>query len=212
MKPEEFLSKLNKLPEESRGSFSTAVLSLSKVGAAEAVRSMLGDPNFAVKVNAVKAIRKYQLTIYEKELMQALLDDSYEVKIAAIKTIASFGNFMHYKLLRAFYEEHHDARALIIDSFSNYSDHEEVYPFVLSQIVSPSDKVRGVVIDWFEKAFAHSILLPWIIKAYLEVPFAAKRQFEKSFIGHLPTLFYDERVGYRFKLCHLIESRKNESH
>ncbi len=212
MKPEEFLSKLNKLPEESRGSFSTAVLSLSKVGAAEAVRSMLGDPNFAVKVNAIKAIRKYQLTIYEKELMQALLDESHEVKIAAIKTVASFGNFAHYRLLRAFYDEHPDARALVIDSFSNYSDHEEVYPFVLSQIVAPSQKIQGVVTDWFEKAFDHSILLPWIVNAYLKVPFSAKRQFEKSFSGRLPELFYDERVAYRFKLCYLIQSRTHESH
>lgn len=212
MKPEEFLSKLNKLPEETRGSFSTAVLSLSKVGAAEAVRSMLGDPNFAVKVNAIKAIRKYKLTIYEKELMHSLLDESHEVKIAAIKTIASFGNFAHYKLLRAFYDEHPDARALVIESFSNYSDHEEVYPFVLSQIVSPSQKISDVVVDWFDKAFTHSILLPWIVNAYLQVPFPAKRKFEKQFIQRLPTLFYDDRVSYRFKLCHLIESRKHESH
>ena len=212
MKPEEFLSKLNKLPEESRGSFSTAVLSLSKVGAAEAVRSMLADPNFAVKVNAIKAIRKYQLSLYEKELMQALLDQSYEVKIAAIKTIASFGNFAHYKLLRAFYDEDPSARPLIIDSFSNYSDHEEVYPFVLSQIVSTSEKVQEVVVEWFDKAFSHSILLPWIINAYIQVPFPAKRRFETSFIKHLPALFYDERVAYRFKLCHLIETRKHESH
>jgi hypothetical protein len=152
------------------------------------------------------------LSIYEKELMQALLDQSHEVKIAAIKTIASFGNFAHYKLLRAFYDEHSDSRALIIDSFSNYSDHEEVYPFVLSQIISPSQKVSGVVTDWFEKAFTHSILLPWIVNAYLQVPFAVKRKFEKSFIQHLPILFYDERVAYRFKLCHLIETRKHESH
>jgi len=212
MKPEEFLSKLNKLPEESRGSFSTAVLSLSKVGAAEAVRSMLNDANFAVKVNAIKAIRKYQLTLYERELMQALLDNAYEVKIAAIKTIASFGNFSHYKLLRAFYEEHSDARALIIDSFSNYSDHEEVYPFVLSQIVSSNQKIRDVVIDWFNKAFEHQILIPWIANAYQRVPFEIKRAFEKCFSKQLPSLFYDDRIGYRLKLCYLIQSRNNETH
>lgn len=212
MKPEEFLSKLNKLPEDSRGSFSTAVLSLSKVGAAEAVRSMLSDPNFAVKVNAIKAIRKYQLTIYERELMQSLLDESHEVRVAAIKTIASFGNFAHYKLLRAFYDEHPETRTLIIDSFSNYSDHEEVYPFVLSQITSPNQKVQDVVVEWFEKAFGHSILIPWIANAYMKVPFPAKRAFEKFFSKQLPALFYDERMAYRLKLCHLIQTRTHESH
>jgi hypothetical protein len=212
MKPEEFLSKLNKLPEDSRGSFSTAVLSLSKVGAAEAVRSMLNDTNFAVKVNAIKAIRKYQLTLYERELMQALLDNAYEVKIAAIKTLASFGNFAHYKLLRSFYDENPDARALIIDSFSNYSDHEEVYPFILSQITSSNQKVKDVITDWFNKAFEHQILIPWIANAYQRVPFEVKRAFEKRFFQKLPRLFYDDRIGYRLKLCYLIQSRNNDAH
>jgi len=211
MKPEEFLSKLNKLPEESRGSFSTAVLSLSKVGAAEAVRSMLGDDNFAVKVNALKAIRKYQLTIYEKELLHALLDDSYEVKIAAVKTLASFGNFNHYKLLRAFYEENINARPLILDSFSNYSDNETVYPFILAQLTSPNETIRRIAVEWFAKSFDHAILLPWIINAYLEVSFAEKRAFEKLFTDKLPALFFDERVAYRFKLCYLIQMRHHDT-
>ncbi|MDQ1338914.1 MAG: hypothetical protein QG567_63 [Campylobacterota bacterium] len=209
MKPEEFLTKLNKLPEESRGSFSTIVLSLSKIAAAEAIRSMLKDNNFAVRVNAIKAIRKHQLKIYEKELMQSLLEDSFEIKIAAIKTIASFGDFKHYKLLKAFYDENQQAKSVILDSFSNYSDNEEVYYFILSQITSKDEKVIQIVKEWFKKAFEHDVLLPWIINAYISVPFEAKRVFEKTFLEYLPKLFYDNRVSYRLKLNYLLKKRND---
>jgi hypothetical protein len=207
MKPEDFLSKLNKLPHEARSSFSATVLSLSKIAAAEAIRSMLNDRNFAVKVNAIKAIRKNQLTIYERELLQLLMDDSIEVKIAAIKTLASFGDFKHFKLIKTFYLEQESGRPLLIESFSNYSDQESVYPFVLSQILDPHEKVRKEVIDWFNKAFKHNILLPWIINAYQNVDFNIKRTFENIFADDLPKLFNDPELGNRFKLSYIISRR-----
>ena len=113
IKPVEFLTKLNKLPQDARGSFSTAVLTLSKVASAEVIRVMLKDENFAVKINAIKAIRKHNLTVYETHLMKLLLDESFEVKIASIRTLASFGDARHYKLLQAFYMENEKARHLI---------------------------------------------------------------------------------------------------
>jgi len=212
MKPEEFLSKLNKLPDASQGSFSTAVLSLSKLGAAEIVPQMLKNPNFAVKVNALKAIRKYQLTIYEREIMQCLLDESLEVKIAAIKTLASFGNFDHFPLVRAFFDEEPRVRASIVDSFSNYSDRPEIYPFIFRQLSSTDAKVQETAQEWFDKALKHTVLHPWILQAYKAGDFPSRRIFEKLFTPQLPVLFNDPEVGYRLKLCYLVEMRHHESH
>jgi hypothetical protein len=209
MKPEDFLSKLNKLPEEARASFSASILSLSKVAAAEAIRPMLHDANFGVKINAIKAIRKNQLNIYERELLQLLIDDSFEVKIATIKTLASFGDFKHFKLIKTFYLEQTTSRHLIIDSFTNYSDQEDVYPFILAQILDPHEKVRQEAIAWFSKAFKHNILLPWILSAYKEVDFNLKRTFENIFADDLPKLFHDTDVGNRFKLSYIISRRSS---
>lgn len=212
MKPEEFLSKLNRLPEPSQGSFSTAVLSLSKLGAAEVIPQMFKNPNFAVKVNALKAIRKHQLTIYERDIMQCLLDTSLEVKIAAIKTLASFGDFNHFPLVKAFYDEEPVVRTSIIDSFSNYSDRREVYPFIFGQLANEDEKIQNHAVEWFNKAFGHALLVPWIADAYKANSFSAKRAFEKTFVSKLPLLFTDPDIGYRLKLCYLVEKRHHESH
>lgn len=208
MNAEEFLKQLGKLAEENRGSFSAGVLDLTKLAAAEAVRVMIGDANFAVKINAIKAVRKYQLDLYEKELIQTLLDDAFEVKVAAIKTLASFGNIKHYPLIRTFYQEQPQARPLLIDSFVNYSDTYEVYEFVLGELVSDDEKIREAVVNWFTKAFGHDILLPWIVKAYHNAPFPVRRAFERSFTGQLPALFNDELHGYRFKVAYLTGKGK----
>ena len=208
MNVEEFLKQLNKLPEEGRGSFSTGVLDLTKLAAAEAVPAMINDANFAVKINAIKAIRKYQLDLYEKELIQSLLDDAFEVKVAAIKTLASFGNIKHYPLIKTFYLEQPQARPLLIDAFINYSDTYEVYEFILGELTEEDEKIREAVVNWFTKAFGHHILLPWIVKAYHNAPFPVQRAFERHFADQLPALFQDERYGYRFKVAYLTAGGK----
>jgi hypothetical protein len=210
MNSDEFLEKLRKLPDNTRGSFSVAVLNLPKVGAAQAIIPMLKDSNFAVKINALKAIRKHKLDIFEQEILKLLVDEMVEVRVAAIKTLASFGNTKHFKLIKAFYEENKNLRHLIIDSFTNYSDSEEAYSFMLSQITQENDKIRNSAIEWFEKAFNHQILLPWIADSYYNANFKTKRFFENFFTKELPKLFYDERISYRLKLCYLKGRDNNE--
>ena len=210
MNSDEFLNKLRKLPEDKRGPFSVAVLNLSKVAAAEAVIAMIKDSNFAVKINALKAIRKYKLDVFEQEVLKLLIDHTPEVQIAAFKTLASFGQIKHFKLLKAFYNENKNLRALLIDSFSNYSDYEEVYGFILSQITQDDPKIKNSVIEWFQKAFKHQILLPWIANSFFYADFKVKRFFEKIFANELPKLFYDERISYRLKLCYLKYRKENE--
>ena len=210
MNSDEFLDKLRKLPDSTRGSFSVAVLNLPKVGAAQAIIPMLKDSNFAVKVNALKAIRKHKLDIFEKDILKLLIDEFTEVRIAAIKTLASFGNIKHFKLVKAFYEENQELKPLIVDSFANYSDSEEVYSFMLSQITNENNKIKKSAIEWFEKAFAHQILLPWIANSYHDADFKTKRFFENFFAKELPKLFYDERISYRLKLCYLKARSNNE--
>jgi len=203
MNSDEFLNKLRTLPDSAKGAFSVSVLNLSKVGAAEAVIAMLKEDNFAIKVNAIKAIRKHKLDVFEKEVLKLLIDKSPEVRIAAAKTLASFGNIKHFALLKAYYKENEEIRASIIDSFTNYSDYEDVYHFILGEITSNNPKIKQNVIEWFEKAFERQILLPWIANSYSESSFEVKRVFENVFIKELPKLFYDERISYRLKLCYI---------
>jgi len=210
MNSDEFLDKLRKLPDSTKGSFSVAVLNLPKVGAAQAVIPMLKDSNFAVKVNALKAIRKHKLDVFKKDILKLLVDTIVEVRVAAIKTLASFGDIHYFELVKAFYNENKNLRPVIIDSFSSYSDYEKVYPFMLSQIVEENEKIKNSAIEWFEKAFEHQILLPWIVDSYVGADFKTKRFFEKIFAKELPKLFYDERISYRIKLCYLKARSNNE--
>jgi hypothetical protein len=124
--------------------------------------------------------------------------------------IIHFGDIHYFELVKAFYNENKNLRPVIIDSFSSYSDYEKVYPFMLSQIVEENEKIKNSAIEWFEKAFEHQILLPWIVDSYVGADFKTKRFFEKIFAKELPKLFYDERISYRIKLCYLKARSNNE--
>jgi hypothetical protein len=211
MTGKELLDKLNTLPIESRGSFSAAVLTLSKLGAVEAVSKMVSDSDFAVRVNALRAIRKHLLDNFEKDIVGMLLDKEPEVRVAAVKTLSAFGNTKHYDLVRAFHEQNIDTQGLTIDSFTNYSDIYDSYEFMIEQILSNNFKVQEAVSQWFIKAFKHDILLPWIIKAYENSSFEVRRTFERSFAPFLQRLFGDPKYGYRFKLVYIMEEENSDN-
>lgn len=198
------------MPIESRGSFSAAVLTLSKLGAAEAINYMIKDSDFAVRINALKAIRKHKIENFEKDVIGMLLDKESEVRVAAVKTLAAFGNTKHYELIKTFHVQNVATQPLTIDSFVNYSDIYDSYEFMLSQILNENEKIRTAVSEWFAKAFKHDILLEWIINAYDNSPFEIKRAFEISFAPFLPRLFGDKKYGYRFKLAYIAEETNSD--
>lgn len=210
MNAQELLEKLSTMPEESRGSFSAAILTLSKLGAAEAAHTMLRDNNFAVRINALKAIRKHNLDTYEKEIISLLLDNDTEVRLAAVKTLSSFGNAKHFELIKTFFIQNPESQGLLADIFINFSDIYDSYELMMGQILSPHEKVRESVGDWFAKAFNHDILLPWILQAYNNSSFNIKRAFEITFAPFLPKLFGDKKHGYRFKLVYVLEKVGND--
>ncbi len=203
MDAKEFLGQLNALPTEARAAYSATVLTLSKLSAAEAIEPMLGDLDFAVRINAIKAVRKHGLDIFEKRLIELLLDKEPEVQVAAAKTLCSFGKSEHFKLIRAFYGEYPHLRSLVIDSFVNFSDTYEAHAFIFMQLDSTDERIRASAQEWFEKAFDRDILLPWIADAYEEAPLSLQFHFERHFAHRLDRLFEHPRLGYRFKLAWL---------
>ena len=203
-----FLDQLTKLPTESRAAFSATALGLSKLSAAEAVGPMLADPDFAVKINAIKTIRKHALDLYEKPLIELLLDRESEVQVAAAKTLCSFGKSEHFKLIRAFYGEYPHLRGLIIDSFVNFSDTYDAHAFMFSQLDSPVEKIAQSATEWFEKAMEREILIPWVVESYEESPPSLRFVFEQRFAHRLPLLFDHPRYGYRFKLIFLASQNR----
>ncbi|MDR2152149.1 MAG: hypothetical protein LBO72_04955 [Helicobacteraceae bacterium] len=205
MTAEAFLSQLNSISADKRAAFSQTVLKLSKLAAAQAARSMLEDGDFGVRISALKAIRHFELDIYEKQLIAMLLDDEPEARIAALRSLCSFGKSEHFKLARAFYEENASLRAMIIDSFVNFSDQYEAHSFIFHRLDSANEKIRAFAIDWFEKAFDRDIFLPWIERIYDESAWSLRIAFEEIFARRLKPLFDSPRYGYRFKLVWLGE-------
>ncbi|MDR0665528.1 MAG: hypothetical protein LBF86_08445 [Helicobacteraceae bacterium] len=205
MTAEAFLTQLNSISADKRAAFSQTVLKLSKLAAAEATRSMIEDSDFGVKISALKAIRRFELDIYEKQLIALLLDDEPEVRVAAFKSLCSFGKAEHFKLARAFYDENADLRPIIIDSFVNFSDQYEAHSFIFHHLDSSNEKIRARAIDWFEKAFDREIFLPWIEQIYEESAWSLRLAFEDIFARRLKALFSSARYGYRFKLVWLAK-------
>lgn len=206
MNAEEFLKRLNSITIEARAPFSGTVLNLSKLSCAEAVKPMLNDSDFGVRINALKAIRKYELDIYEKEIIALLIDQSQEVQVAAIKTLSSFGKSEHFKLVKAFYDENTHLRAMIVDSFVNYSDLFDAHKLMFELIDSGNERLRKSAIDWFSKALTKEIFSSWIIKLYEDAPFTLRWSFEERFALDLKPLFDDKTHGYRFKLIYLARA------
>ncbi|MDR1452234.1 MAG: hypothetical protein LBI57_07920 [Helicobacteraceae bacterium] len=205
MTAETFLSQLNAISVDKRAAFSQTVMKLSKLAAAEATRSMLEDGDFGVRINALKAIRHFGLDIYEKTLIRLLLDDEAEARIAALKSLCSFGKAEHFKLARAFYEENVNLRPNIIDSFVNFSDLYEAHSFIFQLLDSSDEKIRQCAINWFDKAFERDIFLPWIGRIYEESAWSLRLAFEEIFARRLRALFTNRRYGYRFKLVWLAD-------
>lgn len=203
MNAKEFLKRLNSLTIEARAPFSGTVLNLSKLSCAEAVQPMLSDSDFGVRINALKAIRKHTLDIYEKEIISLLIDPSEEVKIAAIRTLASFGKANHYRLIKAFYDEFVHLRPMIVDSFVNYSDMFEAHKLMFELIDSSNEKLKKSAYEWFKKALTKDIFAPWIVQLYEDAPFTLRWSFEEQFASDLMLLFDDKNNGYRFKLVYL---------
>jgi HEAT repeat protein len=203
MTSEAFLSRLNAISPDKRSAFSQTALKLGKLAAAEAVGVMLEDEDFGVRVNAIKTIRHFELDIYEKSLIRLLLDDENEVRVAALKSLCSFGKADHFKLARAFYDENPSLRALVIDSFVNFSDRYEAHAFIFQRLDASNEKIRRCAIDWFEKAFDRDIFLPWIAQVYEESAWSLRLTFEELFAHRLKLLFSHARYGYRFKLVWL---------
>ncbi|MCV6609053.1 MAG: HEAT repeat domain-containing protein [Campylobacterales bacterium] len=198
------------MPLESRGSFSAAVLTLPKLGAAEAINYMIKDSDFAVRINALKAIRKHLIDNFEKDVVGMLLDKEAEVRVAAVKTLSAFGNTKHYELIKTFHLQNEATQPLTIESFVNYSDIYDSYEFMMGQILSSNRKILDTVSEWFVKAFKHDILIPWIIEAYDKSPHHVKRAFEISFAPFLQRLFGDPKYGYRFKLIYILEKENGD--
>ncbi|MGE4295766.1 MAG: HEAT repeat domain-containing protein [Campylobacterales bacterium] len=207
MNAKQFLERLWALSDDAKGPFSATVMKLPKLAAAEAIAVMLNDSDFGVRINAIKAIRKFELDLFEKELIKLLIDPEDEVRVAAVRTLCSFGKTEHFRLVRAFYDEYAALRPLIIDSFVNFSDTYEAHAFIFSQLDSTNEKIRESALEWFEKAFDHDIFLPWIATLYDEAPFTLRRVFEESFAHRLKLLFSDPKHGYRFKLIWLAKRR-----
>ncbi|MDR1912740.1 MAG: hypothetical protein LBQ52_10420 [Helicobacteraceae bacterium] len=203
MTAETFLSQLNAMSPDKRAAFSQTALKLSKLSAAQVVRSMLDDQDFGVRIAAIKAIRHFQFDIYEKSLIRLLLDEQNEVRVAALKSLCSFGKGEHFKLARAFYDENAELRGLIIDSFVNFSDQYDAHNFIFYLLDSANEKIRQRAIDWFEKAFERDIFLPWIAQIYEDSPWSLRLYFEELFAHRLKLLFSHPRFGYRFKLVWL---------
>ncbi|MDR0747681.1 MAG: hypothetical protein LBE89_07300 [Helicobacteraceae bacterium] len=205
MTAEQFIKQLNALPPEARGGFSATALTLSKLAAAEAVAHLIKDDDFAVRISGVKAIRKFELDIYEKDIIRLLLDRSNEVKAASFKSLASFGKPEHFKMAKAFYEENKQLRSIVIDSFVNYSDIFEAHLFMFNQLDNANQKIRESANNWFEKAFDKEIFLPWIEDIYDRAPWSLRLIFEESFAHRLKQMFSSWKHGYRFKLLYLIK-------
>jgi len=193
------------LPKDERIELSKKLTGFSKLAAAEACIKMLKDKEDLVRINALKAIRHHALDNFEKDIIAMLTAPSEQVRISAIKTLASFGKNEHFALVKTYYEENEPAKEAIIESFVNYSDFYPAYEFMLSQLESKSQKIQKACIDWFSKAFKRDILVPWIVESYKNSPFKIKRLFERKFYKHLPKLFFDKVYGYRFKLAFLVE-------
>ncbi|MDR2639221.1 MAG: HEAT repeat domain-containing protein [Helicobacteraceae bacterium] len=205
MTAEAFLSQLNSIAPDKRAAFSQTVLKLGKLAAAEATLAMLEDGDFGVKINALKAIRYFGFDIYEKRLIRLLIDDEPEARVAALKSLASFGKPEHFGLVRAFYDENIDLRPQIIDSLVNFSDQYDAHSFMFGRLDSSNGKIRQCAIDWFDKALERDIFLPWIERIYEESAWSLRLAFEKSFAKRLTRLFDNPRHGYRFKLVWLGE-------
>lgn len=205
MNAKQFLERLWTLSEDAKGPYSATVMKLPKLAAAEAIAVMLNDADFGVRINAIKAIRKFELDVYEKELIGLLIDPEEEVRVAAVRTLCSFGKSEHFRLVHAFYEESVALRPLIIDSFVNFSDTYEAHAFIFAQLDSPVEKIRESALEWFEKTFDHDIFLPWIATLYDEAPFVLRQAFEEAFAHRLKLLFNDPKHGYRFKLIWLAK-------
>ncbi|GHS85872.1 hypothetical protein FACS1894103_7300 [Campylobacterota bacterium] len=205
MTADEFLNQLKSVSAQTRSAFSAGVLSLPKLAAAAAIPVMLKDSDFGVKVNALKAIRKFELDIYEKELIRMLLDSEDEVRVAALKSLCSFGKKEHFKLAKTFYEENSSLRYLLIDSFVNFSDLYEAHSFIFNQLDSTNAKIRENAVEWYEKAFDRDIFLPWIEAIYDEAAWSLKMIFEEQFAHRLKLLFNNAKYGYRFKLIYLAK-------
>lgn len=203
MNAKEFLERLNALDIEARAPFSSMVLNLSKLSCAEAVAVMLKDSDFGVRINALKAIRKHELDLYEKDIIALLIDPSEEVKVAAIRTLASFGKAEHFKLVKAFYDEYAHLRVMIVDSLVNYSDNYEAHKLMFELIDSSNDRLKQAANDWFKKALTKEIFVPWILDLYENAPFTLRWSFEEQFGKDLILLFDDKNNGYRFKLIYL---------
>ncbi|GHV05058.1 hypothetical protein AGMMS50229_07530 [Campylobacterota bacterium] len=206
----DFLKQLRSISLDSRAAFSASVISLPKLAAAEAVAAMLKDSDFGVRINAIKAIRKFELDIYEKELILLLIDPEDEVRVAALKSLCSFGKSEHFKLAKAFYEENSSLRHLVIDSFVNFSDLYDAHLFIFNQLDSTNEKIRQNAEEWFEKMLGKDIFQPWIADIYEESPWSLRLIFEEIFSHRLNLLFNNAKYGYRFKLLYLIKRGKLE--
>ncbi|MGP1561422.1 MAG: HEAT repeat domain-containing protein [Helicobacteraceae bacterium] len=208
MDAKEFLDKMSALPSSGRISFSKNITDLTKLAVVEAAAGLLKFKEEPVRINALKAIRQHGLDNFEKEIIAMLVDNSAEVKLSAIKTLASFGKREHFALVKTYYAENRAAQEAMIDVFVNYSDYYPAYEFMLGELTSPLPKVKQAAADWFRKAFKRDILLPWILESYKNSPFSAKRLFETEFNAFLPKIFGDETYGYRLKLA-FITGRQN---
>ncbi|MDR2905857.1 MAG: hypothetical protein LBU73_07885 [Helicobacteraceae bacterium] len=206
MTAREFLTNLAAAPLESRSALAQTILALPTLAAAEAIAPMLSDHDFGVRVAALKAIRHFKLDNYEVDILRLLLDREDAVRIAAFKSLCSFGKPRHYEIARKFYEENPSLRAIAIDSFVNFSDLYEAHAFLFSLLDSRDQKIRAAAHEWFDKALDRAIFAKWIAKIYEDSAWNLRRLFECKFAPKLKILFDSAEFGYRFKLVFLQNS------
>ena len=206
MKEENFLKKFRRLNPDARAAYSNIILSLKNTKIVqEAVQEFLACEELIIKLNAIKAIRKHRIEIFHAEVMKYILSETLELKVAAAKTLASFGKEQDFKVLQVLYSETPNIQHLIIESFSSFSNFAYFYDFLILELHNQTEGVFEKVRDFLNFALYKEHLKAMLASSYESSNFATKRLFETTFIKDLPQLFEFESIATRLKLIYILE-------
>ena len=206
MNEDDFLKKFRRLKPDARVPYSSTILSLKNSDIVQvAVKEFLACDELMIKLNGIKAIRKHRLENFHTEVMKYILSETLELKVAAAKTLASFGKEQDFKVLKALYTEYPSIQHLIIDSFSSFSNFAYFYDFIIKQLHNSTEGVFEKVRDFLNFALHKAHLKSMVAASYEQSDFATKRLFEITFAQDLPQLFEFATIAPRLKLAFLVE-------